>query len=179
MNEIIFKLMSYKGSVAGVWRVPTTSRQLVGSIKKVIKFYYRCKESHLLTPELVKTLKSYAATLWDYSFLLVIGSLKHNEIYKVLEEIKNLDENMDLTAEIVEEKFRKHEKQACSLCRTELVYPAYIVWRKGAEIVKQSPPIGIVCLNSRINKLNDLTIALKIEIQKRLVQKDALAIVGA
>jgi hypothetical protein len=166
MNDTLIKLMNYKGAVAANWRVPQTRRQIVANAKKLIKFYYRCKEAHFLTPEVLASLQAYAGALQDLAFIMVQALVKYPELTAVLEEIKT-EKPSDLTHELVEEKMRQKETAFCSVCRVPLVYPAYIVWRKDAEIVKRSSPIGIMCLNSRVKKLNDLTIAVKVMIDQR------------
>jgi len=55
------------------------------------------------------------------------------------------------------EKMRRHETKRCSLCGVRLVYPAYVVYRKGGVIVKESAPVSIFCLTEIAGKLRDLT----------------------
>jgi hypothetical protein len=174
-EQMVLKLRDYKGSVATQWKTPRTAKQLVASIKKLVKFYFRCKESHLLTPDIVDALKTYAIKLDEYAFFVLVARRKTPELFSVLEEMKALVAE-DLTAEVVEEKVRQHEPRVCSICRVPLVYPAYIVWRKGLEVVKQSAPIGIMCLNARKAKLQNLIAEIDVQIAERRSVMTAAAV---
>jgi hypothetical protein len=178
MNDTILKLINYKGAIAANWRVPRTRRQIVANAKKLIKFYYRCKDAKFLTPEVLTALKTYASALQDLAFLVLQAFSKHPHLVEVLDEIRNTEVS-ELKAEVVEEKMRQHEKQICSICHVTLVYPAYIVWRQGDEIVDRSLPIGIMCLNNRVKKLNDLTVAVQVEVDTRRQALQAPAVPAA
>lgn len=81
------------------------------------------------------------------------------ELVELLREVINAEVE-EFEEEIVTEKKRVHENAICSFCKVKLVYPAYVVYRRGDKIVKQSEPIGIFCLNNTIGKLNDLVIEI-------------------
>ena len=83
------------------------------------------------------------------------------ELLELLREIINA-EIEEFEEEIVTEKKRVHEDAICSFCKVKLVYPAYVIYRRGNQIVKQSEPIGIFCLNNTIGKLNDLVIEISV-----------------
>ncbi len=159
MTDIVFKLQSYKGAITASWKVPRTNRQIIGAIKRLIKFYFRCKQAKFLTAEALDAIKKYAAKLQELGFEALSGLVKYPELKSLLADIQS-EKPPEFMSEVVEEKMRTHEKSICSLCKVPLVYPAYIVWRRGTEIVDKSAPIGIICLKNRIRKLNDLTIAL-------------------
>jgi hypothetical protein len=159
MTDTIFKLESYKGAITASWKVPKTNRQVIGAIKRLVKFYFRCKQAKFLTAEALDAIKRYAARLQELGFAALAGLAKHPELKSVLADIQ-AEQPPEFMSEVAEEKMRTHEKSICSLCKVPLVYPAYIVWRRGLEVVDKSAPIGIICLKNRIRKLNDLTIAL-------------------
>jgi len=83
------------------------------------------------------------------------------ELVELLREVINA-EIEEFEEEIVTEKKRVHEDAICSFCKVKLVYPAYVVYRRGNKIVKQSEPIGIFCLNNTIGKLNDLVTEISV-----------------
>ena len=83
------------------------------------------------------------------------------ELVELLREVINA-EIEEFEEEIVTEKKRVHEDAICSFCKVKLVYPAYVIYRRGNQIVKQSEPIGIFCLNNTIGKLNDLVTEISV-----------------
>lgn len=161
MNEIInIKLEheDYKGRKS-VWTFPRTPKEAIRTIKKFIEFYYRCKRGKLLYRSLVETLKMCAEQLIDLMAAYLIADPKY---LSVLEEILKA-EPINAESEFVEEKERiRGKKEKCCVCSTDLVYPAYVVYRKGFEIVDRSAPVGIRCLNNRKEQLENLTKEIKI-----------------
>lgn len=158
IEQEAMKLINYKGNVVARWKAPRTKRQVIYAIKKLLKFYYRCKASGLLTKQLVEAIKKYGAILHD---MAGVKLLAYGELALGLQEIARLKIE-DLEEEIVTEKERKHEDAICSLCRTRLVYPAYIVYRKGLDVVKTSEPVGIRCLHRMVGRINDLITELSV-----------------
>lgn len=156
--ETTLKLINYKGRLAGKWTAPKTRRGLFAAIRRLARFYYRCKECGLLLPDIVEILKIHAVQITELAGIMLVAAPQY---ISALKEIRDLEVST-LNPEIVEERVRKKEINRCSICRVLLKYPAYIVWRKGIEIVKVSKPIGILCLNNRAKKLNDLIVETQI-----------------
>ena len=152
-QDLIIKIVNYKGRISSKWTLPKTHRGAVRSAIKLLRFYYRCKNAGLLIPSLVQSLKKVAGIYlekWSYTILAV------PELATMFNEIKNLKVENEKDFAVVEEKVRQRTKTYCSLCGTKLVYPAYIIKRKGLEVIEKSSPVGIRCLNCHIAHLNDL-----------------------
>jgi len=148
----VIKIMNYRGSVVGRWSVPRTKRQVRYAVEKLLKLYFRCKSTNLLTRELLTAIKTYAERLWKMCVELFIVK---PEFVPLIQEILQAEPET-YEEEIVMEKMRRHETKRCSLCGVRLVYPAYVVYRKGGVIVKESAPVGIFCLTEIAGKLRDL-----------------------
>lgn len=153
------QILNYKGNVVANWRVPKTRRQLTWTAVKLVRLYYRCKESGLLTNELIQVMQEFLEAFKDK---LLAVAVAHPEIARGIKEIRSLRLH-DLEEEIITEKVRRHEQAVCSLCRTNLRYPAYVVYRKGLEIVRVSNPVGIFCLKATAGKLKDLIVQVKVD----------------
>ena len=95
------------------------------------------------------------------------------ELLELLREIINA-EIEEFEEEIVTEKKRVHEDAICSFCKVKLVYPAYVVYRRGNQILKKSKPIGIFCLNNTIGKLNDLVIEISVRYENIIEVEEGL-----
>jgi hypothetical protein len=156
-QEYLIKIVNYKGSVVHSWKAPKNRRGCKAQIRKLLRLYWRCKQTNLLTKELFAAIKSYAEALYKLAIEVFIVE---PELASLLKEVMSTTIE-DFEEEIVAEKMRVHENQKCSFCRTKLVYPAYVVYRKGLEIVKTSAPIGIHCLRSLAGKLNDLVVEIQ------------------
>jgi hypothetical protein len=152
-QDLIIKIVNYKGRISSKWTLPKTHRGVVRSAIKLLRFYYRCKNAGLLIPSLVQSLKKVADIYlekWSYTILAV------PELATMFGEIKNLKIENEQDFAVVEEKVRQRTIAYCSLCGTKLVYPAYVIKRKGLEVIEKSAPDGIRCLNNHISHLNDL-----------------------
>jgi hypothetical protein len=152
-QDLIIKIVNYKGRISSKWTLPKTHRGAVRSAIKLLRFYYRCKNAGLLIPSLVQSLKKVADIYlekWSYAVLAV------PELATMFNEVKNLKVENEQDFAVVEEKVRQRTIAYCSLCGTKLVYPAYVIKRKGLQIIEKSAPVGIRCLNSHIAHLNDL-----------------------
>ncbi len=173
-NPTVLRLINYKGKINASWTVPKSRGQAITSMKQLIAFYYRCKEAKLLLPNVDRAIKAYAEKLLILSPMLaiiepcLIGAIK---------EIKEAKE-YGLEAELVQEKLRKKEDSRCSICRVRLKYPAYVVWRQGLEVKEHSKPVGIICLNNRARKLNDLVIQMDTAIAEMKTQENGKVDVG-
>jgi len=152
-QDLIIKIVNYKGRISSKWTLPKTHRGAVRSAIKLLRFYYRCKNAGLLIPSLVQSLKKVADIYlekWSCTILAV------PELATMFGEIKDLKVEDEQDFAVVEEKVRQRAIAYCSLCGTKLVYPAYVIKRKGLEIIEKSSPVGIRCLNNHIAHLNDL-----------------------
>ena len=156
-QEYLIKIVNYKGSVVHSWKAPKNRRGCKAQIRKLLRLYWRCKQTNLLTKELFAAIKNYAEALYKLAIEVFIVE---PELASLLKEVMSTTIE-DFEEEIVAEKMRVHENQKCSFCRTKLVYPAYVVYRKGLNIVKTSAPIGIHCLRSLAGKLNDLVVEIQ------------------
>ncbi len=165
-KDYIMKAMNYKGNVVASWKIPKTPRQVAGQMFKLVKLYYRCKEKNLLTKDIITLIKRYAETLFKYAETTVC-LIKYPELAKALREIIATKEE-EYEEEIVAEKIRRHILEKCSLCNTELKYPAYVVYKKGQREIKVSAPIGIFCLTRLVGKLNDLITKIEVNTQVNL-----------
>lgn len=154
------EVKDYKGNVVARWRVPKTKRQSAWAVVRLLRFFYRARERKFLTREMLEALKEYGRLI-EEKFPLCF--LVHPELIEGFRELMNYELPHDLTEEVVEEKIRRSENAICSMCGVDLVKPAYVVKRKGFEVVSISDPIGIRCLNSFYGKLKDLIVEMKLE----------------
>jgi len=146
-------IKNYKGSVVGSWHVPRTKRQTACAVRKLLRLYWRCKQADILTKGLFDVIKRYAEALYR---LATEVFLINPELVPMLREVLSTKVE-DLEDEVVVEKKRVHTNAVCSFCRTKLVYPAFIAYRKGSTVVRQSlSPVGIICLTRIKGRLNDL-----------------------
>jgi len=151
-KTIMMKIINYKGKISSKWEAPRTPRGALRTAVKFLQFYHRCKTAGLLLPDVVRVMKQVVEKFLEhYTFVI----LAVPEVATLFNEIRSLKED-ELTFEIVEEKVRERRYARCSICGVRLKYPAYIVSRRGLEIVRKSAPVGIICLNSRVKKLQDL-----------------------
>jgi len=169
-QDLIIKIVNYKGRISSKWTLPKTHRGAVRSAIKLLRFYYRCKNAGLLIPSLVQSLKKVADIYlekWSYTILAV------PELATMFGEIKNLKVENEQDFAVVEEKVRQRTIAYCSLCGTKLVYPAYVIKRKGLQILEKSSPVGIRCLNNHIAHLNDLV--KTVEVAQPTVRRHSVA----
>jgi len=169
-EKILIKITNYKGAVTESWKAPKTKRQCRYAIEKLLKLYHRCKKTNLLTKDLLTAIKKYAEALYQLTIDVFIVK---PELVELLREVINA-EIEEFEEEIVTEKKRVHEDAICSFCKVKLVYPAYVVYRRGNKIVKQSEPIGIFCLNNTIGKLNDLVIEISVRYENIIEVEEGL-----
>lgn len=158
-DKFLIKIQNYKGQVVAGWKAPKTKRQAGYAVEKLMKLFIRCKESNLLTKELTTAIKKYAEALFELAQVKAWFIAKP-WLLAVLNELREIKIE-DLQEEIVAEKIREHQNAICSLCKVKLKYPAFVVYRKGTQIVKVSSPVGIFCLKSMHQKLNDLVTEIK------------------
>lgn len=162
--ETVIKIQNYKGKVIGNWKVPCNKRQYRFALKKLLKLYYRCKKTNLLTKELLFGIKHYTEQLLSLGEI-TMWIFAEPQLIPLVEEVLNTTPE-EFTEEVVLEKVRQYQTARCPFCNTELKYPAIVVYRKGNKVEKMSAPVGIKCLNRIVGKLNDLTQQIKIVISQ-------------
>lgn len=161
-EKIFVKVTTYRGSVSARWRAPKTKRGVTGQMEKLLKLYHRCRQNGLLTRDMLAAIKNYASALKKLATALFVVK---PELFALLGEIENTKPE-DLEEEIVAEKVREHRRAVCSFCKVDLVYPAYVVYRRGTEVVRVSEPVGIQCLKGLYGKLNDLAVEIQARIEE-------------
>ena len=155
---------TYKQSAVVTYKTPSSRRFFVNKAKRLIRLARVVHHGRLFIPEIVASLREAAEELIELGNILLLTE-KGYELLKGLTWIKSKEfapEDLDWD---VREKTRHHvrpeDRIRCSLCRTHLVYPAQIVWRRGLQIVATSSEIGIYCLTREAvrngwGKLQDL-----------------------
>jgi len=153
------KISSYEGSVIPNLKVPNTYRRWRFGCRKLLKLWYRIENHNLYWKPLIDTLKEISTYYIELS-----GAYQHKiasdpvsaAIY--ISELKRLSSaEYEDSDEVVVDKERERANKRCSICYTELVYPAYIIYRNGeGDEVKRSRPIGIMCLNSSLSRFKKL-----------------------
>jgi hypothetical protein len=165
-KEYLIKIVDYKGKTVGKLKYPKSKKEKFDLIVNLLRLYERAKKYGFLTKSLFLAIKKLALASKEAGFHLSLFRypvlIKHfNEILKL--EPENLEE------EIVYGKVREHEHERCHVCGIELVYPAYIVFKKNGKEVKKSESIGIKCLNHL--EENILNLVEEIEINNNLLEK--------
>lgn len=155
------KIKNYKGNVIARWKwdIPRNEKEAIVMIRKALRLFYRAKDGGFLITDLLNSLKKYLDFTTHKASALLVA---YPEIILGVREVKNYNID-DKTYEVIQEKVRKKEIVSCSLCRTKLRWPAYVVERKNEQIVSISNPIGIRCLNGFIGKLRDLVTTFDIQ----------------
>lgn len=159
MDQVILKLKDYQGRIVSTWKTPNTRRQLLMSIRKLLKFYYRAEKSGVLTSSLLDLLQNVSKKLLELSHLRIFDN-RYRHYTQELVRINSIEFDNSLFFEIIEEKIRRHEDARCSFCKVKLIYPAYVITKQAGQIISRSRPIGIFCLNQNIGRLKDLIISL-------------------
>jgi len=148
------KVVDYKGNLISQFRMPERKRDFLKAMISLARLYERAKRHNFLTKDLFIAIKTYAEALYNRKDVLYLA-LRFPVLLKHFREILNTQpENFE--EEIIYGKVREHKNASCSICRVQLVYPAYIVFKKKGIEVKRSAPIGIKCLNSLSEKLIEL-----------------------
>lgn len=166
MEALLNKLKIYKGSLlASQWKIPTTKKQFVNCIKRLVKLYYAMQSRNILHPALVFKVKEIAA----YFKMYIMSNLPEAGNYlAILEEIENYVPEHSFSRI---EYHRVKEAKTCSICKVSLVDPAYIIYttEEGTEI--ESQPIGIFCLKSLHGKLDKFVDSMKVEWDVNVIVK--------
>ena len=162
-NEVIQaelgKITAYDGSVIPNIKVPNTYRRWRFGCRKLLKLWYRIESGKLHWTPLISTLQGIS------KYYIDLAALYEKEIIKdpvaeavYISELSRLSQaTFAQSSEIVTDKERIAEKKICSICSTDLVLPAYIVYRDAAgKEINRSKPIGIMCLNSSLSRFKNL-----------------------
>ncbi len=165
-DKLLIKVQNYKGQVVAGWRAPKNQRQAGYAVEKLLKLYTRCKQSNLLTKDLTQAIKNYADALSELAQVKAWFIAKP-WLFTILNELRAIRVE-HLEEEIVTEKIREHQNAICSFCKVKLRYPAFVVYRKGTQVVKISNPVGIFCLKSLHGKLNDLVTEIKATVNQNI-----------
>ncbi len=134
---------------------PRDQRFFTAKAKRLIRLARRIHEGRLFIPEIVTALREAANQLIALGAFLLLtekGSAFLDDLFWI-SSARFAPEGLDYT---VQERSRFRENARCPMCRSRLVWPAQIVWRKGLEIVDVSSPIGIGCLKRTAGKLEPL-----------------------
>jgi len=150
-RDYVIRVVDYKGNLLSSFRIPKTGKDIYKAMVALARLYERAKKYNFLTRDLFIAIKTYAEALYTRENALHIA-LKFPTFLKHFREI--LDTPVEeFEEEIIYGKVREREDTYCSICNTQLVYPAYIVFKKEGKEVKRSSPIGIKCLNRMAEKL--------------------------
>jgi len=150
-RDYAIKIIDYKGNLLSAFKLPKTGKDAYKAIVALVRLYERAKKYSFLTKDLFIAIKTYAEALYTRESALRIA-LKSPVLLKHFKEI--LDTPIEeFEEEIIYGKVREREDTYCSICSVQLVYPAYVVFKKEGKEVKRSAPIGIKCLNRIAKKL--------------------------
>jgi hypothetical protein len=144
---------------------PQDQRFFTAKAKRLIRLARRIHDGRLFLPEIVTALREAANQLIALGAFLLLtekGSAFLDDLFWIT-SAQFAPEGLDYT---VQERSRFRENTRCSLCRSRLVWPAQIVWRKGLEIVDVSSPIGIGCLTRTAGKLEPLIAEIRAVLER-------------
>jgi hypothetical protein len=150
------KIYDYKGSVTCAWKIPTTPRQAKGQFLKLARAYARLEQARMLD-YFIDDLRALKDAMFKYASTIFGEALMHPEVLNALGAIDSYQKG-STSMEIVEEKVRERAKENCNICLRDLVYPSFIAYRKGEEVVGMSKPFGIFCLKTYKGKLENLIV---------------------
>ena len=140
---------TYKTPAALSYTTPSARRFFTVKTKRLIRLARRIHDGRLFLPEIVTALREAADELIQLGNIILLTD-RAAELLSGLRWIKSKDFAPEDLEWDVREKTRRHvqpqDRVRCSLCRTRLVWPAQIVWRRGLQIVSSSADIGIHCL---------------------------------
>lgn len=144
---------------------PKDQRFFTANAKRLIRLARRIHDGRLFLPEIVTALREAADQLIALGAFLLLtekGSAFLDDLFWIT-SAEFAPEGLDFT---VQERSRFRETTRCPLCRSRLVWPAQIVWRKGLEIVDVSSPIGIGCLKRTAGKLEPLIAEIRAVLER-------------
>ena len=163
------KLKDFKGKIASKWMVPDTHRRWICGANKLLKLHYRLMSTGLLWPDLIQQLQA-AITAWEtigqakYStkinqqYWTEFADVKKFNITQFIAFQKNIASLLgnDKVETFVEETRERVNGFRCNICRSQLVFPAYVIHRLAGEEIHRSNPTGIMCLHNLHGKLQKL-----------------------
>ena len=144
---------------------PKDQRFFTAKAKRLIRLARRIHDGRLFLPEIVTALREAANQLIALGAFLLLtekGSAFLDDLFWITSD-RFAPEGLDYT---VQERSRFRDQTRCSICRSHLVWPAQIVWRKGLEIVDVSAPIGIGCLTRSAGKLEPLIAEIRAVLER-------------
>lgn len=164
-REYAIKIVDYKGKITGL-KLPKSKKMSLKLFVDLLRLYERAKRHNFLTKSLFTAMKRLALTLKEKGYVIAI--LKYPALARHFVELIETPVE-EFEEEIVYGKVREHALGKCSVCGVELVYPAYIVYKKNGVEIKRSNSIGIKCLNSVEKSLIDLV--EEININEKAIEK--------
>lgn len=153
-KEYLVKIVNYKGNILKIEK-PKDRKGFYKLAIQVCRIYERAKEGGFLTRELLDALKQLADLILHRTEILHL-LISNPSLVRNLKKICVEKIDKDIEEEIIEGKIREHDRKQCHVCGCSLVYPAYVVRKKGGKIEKVSKAIGIKCLNSLRHKIEDI-----------------------
>lgn len=159
-KEYLVKIVNYKGNILKIEK-PKDRKGFYKLAIQVCRIYERAKEGGFLTRELLDALKQLADLILHRTEILHL-LISNPSLVRNLKKICVEKIDKDIEEEIIEGKIREHDRKRCHVCGCSLVYPAYVVRKKGGKIEKVSKAIGIKCLNSLRHKIEDIVKDIKV-----------------
>ena len=140
---------TYKTPAALSYTTPSARRFFTTKTKRLIRLARRIHDGRLFLPDIVAALREAADELIELGNIILLTD-RAAELLSGLRWIKSKEFAAEDLEWDVREKTRHHvqpeDRVRCALCRTRLVWPAQIVWRRGLTVVSESADIGIHCL---------------------------------
>lgn len=158
-------LAAYTKSGSLSYTSPKDQRFFTAKAKRLIRLARRIHDGRLFVPEIVTALREAANQLIALGAFLLLtekGSAVLDDLFWIT-SAQFAPQGLDYT---VQERSRFRDNTRCSMCRSRLVWPAQIVWRKGLEIVDVSSPIGIGCLKRTAGKLEPLIVEIRAVLER-------------
>ena len=140
---------TYKTPAALSYTTPSARRFFTIKTKRLIRLAQRIHDGRLFLPDIVAALREAADELIELGNIILLTD-RAADLLSGLRWIKSKEFAAEDLEWDVREKTRHHvqpeDRVRCALCRTRLVWPAQIVWRRGLTVVSVSSDIGIHCL---------------------------------
>lgn len=159
-------LRSYKPTATLSYHSPGARRFFTVKAKRLIRLARRVHDGRLFLPEIVALIQEAARELLHLGGLLLLTDKGQTLLSDLSWILSPQFAPSGLTWDVREkQRHRSSHAVHCTLCRTKLVWPAQIVWRRGLQVVGISSPIGIQCLTKEAarrgwGKLQDLITAV-------------------
>ena len=163
-REYVIKIVDYEGKITGL-KLPKSKKMSLKLFVDLLRLYERAKRHNFLTKSLFTAMKRLALTLKEKGYVIAI--LKYPALARHFVELIETPVE-EFEEEVIYGKIREHAYERCNVCGVDLVYPAYIVFKKDEIEIKKSNPIGIKCLNNIEKSLIDLI--KKIDIDNKFIE---------